>query len=281
VTDAVADRVKRYILDGSDADLRRLLRIAELMTPYCRAALERVGVQPGWRAIECGCGPIGALAVLADIVGPSGQVLGVDFSEPTVQRAKAVVETLGLSNVDVVAGDVNELDPTMVSGPFDIAFARCFLMHQPDPVHTLSRIGQLLRPGGWVVAQEPLRDPPPMSHPHLAALVTYWEFLHDLTAQVGVPRDVVNDLPRSAVSAGLEAVGQNGFFALTEPAVGFELHAMTLTASKDRAVQWGIASPADIDAVVDAIRAAKNGDYQWVTSPIFLDFAFRKPDADL
>jgi hypothetical protein len=49
----------------------------------------------------------------------------------------------------------------------------------------------------------------------------------------------------------------------------------------NRAVQWGAASPVDIDAMVDAIRAAKDGDYQWVTSPRFLDFAFGKPDADL
>jgi ubiquinone/menaquinone biosynthesis C-methylase UbiE len=136
--------VKRYILDGSDADLRRLLRIADLMTPHTRAALERAGVQPGWRAIECGCGPIGALAVLADMVGPRGRVTGVDFNEPTVQMARSVVKALDLTNVDVIAGDVNELDGATVGGPFDVVVTRLFLIHQPDPVQTLVRIGELL-----------------------------------------------------------------------------------------------------------------------------------------
>src|SRR5262249_55561095 len=206
---------------------------------------------------------------------------GVDFNEPTVQMARSVVKALDLTNVDVIAGDVNEVDGAAVSGPFDVVVTRLFLIHQPDPVQTLTRIGELLRPGGWVVAQEPLRDPPPASHPPLAALATYWELLHRLTAQAGVPRDTTNDLPRSAIAAGLEAVEQSGFFALTEPAVGFELHALTLAATKDRAVQLGVASSAEIDALVESIRAAKGGDYQWVTSPIFLDFAFRKPDTDL
>jgi SAM-dependent methyltransferase len=42
---------------------------------------------------------------------------------------------------------------------FDLAYAPLFLMHQPDPVRTLSQIARLLRPGGWVVAQEVLRKP--------------------------------------------------------------------------------------------------------------------------
>jgi SAM-dependent methyltransferase len=51
--------------------------------------------------------------------------------------------------------------------PFDLAFTRCFLMHQADPVRTLGQIAGLLRPAGWIVAHEPLRSPPPQSHPYL------------------------------------------------------------------------------------------------------------------
>ena len=37
--------------------------------------------------MDCGCGPIGALTVMADIVGPTGRVVGVDVSKPAIQRA--------------------------------------------------------------------------------------------------------------------------------------------------------------------------------------------------
>jgi hypothetical protein len=78
LAEAIADRVRRYILDGSDEDLRRLLGVAAATQETARSAFRRVGMQEGWHAIECGCGPIGALAVMAEMVGPVGRVVGVD-----------------------------------------------------------------------------------------------------------------------------------------------------------------------------------------------------------
>src|SRR5689334_5362930 len=108
--DAIADRVRRYVLDGSDEDLRRLLGVSHASADMARSALRRIGVQEGWRAIECGCGPIGALPVMAEMVGPSGTVVGVDFSEQAVQRARSIAAELRLDNVELVCGDVHDLD---------------------------------------------------------------------------------------------------------------------------------------------------------------------------
>ena len=91
-------------------------------------------------------GPLGALPVLAEMVGPDGCVLGVDFSESAVQKARSVASALRLTNVEVVAGDINELDPAALGGPFDLAYTRLFLMHQANPVQTLRQIAKLLRP---------------------------------------------------------------------------------------------------------------------------------------
>jgi hypothetical protein len=55
MAEAVTERVGRYILDGSDEDLRRLLSIAELSAEMARTAFRRVGVQQEWSAIDCGC----------------------------------------------------------------------------------------------------------------------------------------------------------------------------------------------------------------------------------
>ncbi|HEX8928883.1 MAG TPA: class I SAM-dependent methyltransferase, partial [Actinomycetota bacterium] len=162
-----------------------LLRISQAAAEMARAAFRRVGVQEGWSAIDCGCGPIGGLAVMTEMVGPGGRIVGVDFSEPAVEQARAVTSALGLGNVQVVAGDLHELNPATLGGPFDLAYTRLFLMHQANPVQTLRRIAALLRPGGWLVAQEPLRTPPPRSQPDLAALAGYWELLHQLLERAG------------------------------------------------------------------------------------------------
>src|SRR5262245_32099641 len=112
MAEAVDQRVRRYILDGADQDLRRLMSISQVSAGMARTAFLRLGVQEGWRAIDCGCGPLGGLAVIAEMVGPSGHVVGIDFSEPTVQKARSVAAALGLTNVEVVLGDVNDLDPS-------------------------------------------------------------------------------------------------------------------------------------------------------------------------
>jgi ubiquinone/menaquinone biosynthesis C-methylase UbiE len=280
MAEAITERIRRYILDGGDEDLRRLLGVAEATREMARSAFRRVGMQEGWHAIECGCGPIGALAVMAEMVGQDGRVVGVDFSEPAVQRARSAVAALELGNVEVFAGDIHELGAAAVGGPFDLAYTRFFLMHQPDPVRTLRQIARLLRPGGWVVAQEALRSPPPRSHPHLDALGAYWDLAYQVLERVGgVPHGAVDSLARSARAAGLDVVEVSGSFAIVDPELGFELHAATLQAARERAVASGVAAGQQIDDLVSDLRAAKGGGYEWVSTPFMLDLTLRKPPA--
>jgi len=280
MAEAIAERVRRYILDGSDEDLRRLLGIAETTRDMARSAFRRVGMQEGWQAIDCGCGPLGGLAVMAEMVGPAGRVVGVDLSEPAIQRARSVMAALELGNVEVIAGDIHELDAAVIGGPFDLAYTRLFLMHQPDPVRTLSQIARLLRPGGWVVAQEALRNPPPRSYPHLDALGAYWDLLHQVMERAaGVRPGVVDGLAASARAAGLEVVAVDGSFGVLDPELGFGLHAATVLAAKERAVASGVASGQQIDDLANDLHAAKDGGYEWVSMPFFLDLTLRKPAA--
>ena len=110
MAEAIAERVRRYILDGSDEDLRRLLGIAEVSGEMARSAFLRVGMQEGWHAIDCGCGPIGGLAVMAEMAGPAGRIVGVDLNKAAIQRARSIVAALELGNVELFAGDIHELD---------------------------------------------------------------------------------------------------------------------------------------------------------------------------
>jgi SAM-dependent methyltransferase len=242
-----------------------------------RRALRDAGVGPGQSAIDCGCGPIGGLAVLAELVGPSGRVVGVDANEAAIDRARSVMAALELGNVEFVVGDLHDLDVNALGGPFDVAFTRLFLMHQPDPVRTLRHIAGLLHPGGSIVAHEPLRDPAPRSYPNLDALGVYWELLHTVMQRAGLPAHTVEDLPRFARAAGLDVGAARGFFLLTDPpALGFELHAATAAAFRDRATALGV-SAETIDELVNTLRAAATADYQWVCTPFFLDLTLQKP----
>jgi SAM-dependent methyltransferase len=272
-----AQRGHSYVLDGTDSDLRRLLSIAEVAAVAARRKLEAIGVGPGWRVLDCGCGPLGALAVLSELVGPTGRVVGLDMNASTVDRALSVVSVLGLDNVEVFVGDVHDAEVSGLDPPFDLAYTRCFLMHQADPVMTLSKIAALVRPGGWVMAQEPLRDPPPCSYPPSEALRAYWETMYAAVEHFGALPDAVPRLARAAASAGLDVVEVDGHFGVNPAAVGFEIHAATATAVKDRALQSGVISEQEIDKLIAELSQAGAVGYEWVTSPYFMDLTLRKP----
>jgi sugar phosphate isomerase/epimerase len=153
-------------------------------------------------------------------------------------------------------------------------------MHQRDPAETMKRIAALLRPGGWIVAHEPLRSPPPRSSPPLDALTTYWELLNDMVERLGAPQGSVDALARVARDVGLDVVETSGFFQIVEPEQGFDLHASTIAAAKSRAIESGVGSGAEIDALERALRAAKDGGYDWVTTPFFLALTLRTPLSD-
>jgi SAM-dependent methyltransferase len=254
---------------------KRLLKIAELSAEPTRTAFRKVGMEPGWRVIDCGCGPLGALADMAEMVGPEGHVVGIDFSEPTVQRARSIASTLGLDNVEVRVGDVQDIDAQALGSAFDLAYTRLFLMHQRDPARTMERIAALLRPGGWIIAHEALRSPPPRSSPPLDALTTYWELLYDVVEQLGAPQGSVDALARRARAAGLEVVEASGFFQIVPAEQGFDLHASTVAAAKSRTIQSGLGTGDEVDALERALRAAKDGGYDWVTTPFFLALTLR------
>ena len=119
MTESLHNRMQHYVLDGSDRDLARLLLIAEVQAESARTAIVRLGDVTGWKIVECGCGPLGSLAVLSELVGPNGHVVGIDFSAPTVERARWVLTMLGVENVEVVIADLNALDTSVFAGPFD------------------------------------------------------------------------------------------------------------------------------------------------------------------
>jgi hypothetical protein len=87
----------------------------------------------------------------------------------------------------------------------------------------------------------------------------------------GVPHDAVDGLAGSARAAGLDVVEVGGSFATVDPELGFDLHAATLLAARERAVASGVAAGQQIDDLVSEIRAAKGGGYEWISTPFMLD----------
>jgi trans-aconitate methyltransferase len=80
------------VLGVSSQEQQRLLEQAQDLAPEARWLLDRLGVRPGWRAVDLGCRPLGILDLLAQQVGPEGEVLGLDLEPQFVQLARQVVK---------------------------------------------------------------------------------------------------------------------------------------------------------------------------------------------
>jgi ubiquinone/menaquinone biosynthesis C-methylase UbiE len=140
-----------YALGSTDAEHERLIRQAARLAPLTERLFLEAGIGPGQRVLDLGSG-VGDVAMLvARLVGPSGEVVGIERDTRSIVRARARVTEAGLHNVNFTQSDVNQIQS---SKPFDAAVGRFILMFLPDPVTIVSSLVQLVRPGGVLAFQE-------------------------------------------------------------------------------------------------------------------------------
>jgi 2-polyprenyl-3-methyl-5-hydroxy-6-metoxy-1,4-benzoquinol methylase len=144
--------ISDYALGYTNAEHERLIRQAMRIAPITERLFREAGIGPGHRVLDLGSG-MGDVAMLAArMVGPSGQVVGIERDASSIARAKARVASTGLRNVNFTQTDVNQI---VDDKPFDAAVGRFILMFLPDPVSVLRSVTRLVRPGGVLAFQEP------------------------------------------------------------------------------------------------------------------------------
>ncbi len=116
-------------------------------------ALDRLGLREGWRCADIGAGGGDVTVALARIVGRDGRVYAVD-SDPD-RRNQVAAAAAEAAQAQVVALTQTGEELTLPE-PLDLAYCRFLLMHVHEPVVVLKRMRAAVRPGGWVVAQEPV-----------------------------------------------------------------------------------------------------------------------------
>ncbi len=139
-------------------------------------ALDRLGVGPGWKCVDVGAGGGDVSVALAEIVGPAGRIYAVD-SDPLSRDAVAASAAAHSQVVAITQAGEDLLLPEAV----DLAFCRFLLMHVIDPARVITRMASAVKPGGWVVAQEPITaagriggrpfSMPEARHPDVGALL--------------------------------------------------------------------------------------------------------------
>jgi ubiquinone/menaquinone biosynthesis C-methylase UbiE len=140
-----------YALRRAPAETRRLQAQAQILNPTTRRVFEQAGILPGMRVLEVGSGAGDVALLLAERVGPGGEVVGVEIDPALLDMARTRVEAAGLTNVSFLAGDIASVP---LETQFDAIVGRLIFIHLRSPAAVLRRLTTYLRPGGVVAFQE-------------------------------------------------------------------------------------------------------------------------------
>lgn len=115
------------------------------LTHHSAAVFPTLPVKQGDHVLDVGCGFGDTAIQLAERVGPSGRVVGVDCCEAFLDYGRADVKAAGLGNVSFEAGDALSMPFEPV---YDFVFSRFGTMFFSNPVAGLRNMRTALKPGG-------------------------------------------------------------------------------------------------------------------------------------
>lgn len=142
----------RYLLGDSPAEIRHLVEQAAVYAPEANELFDLVGVEPGIAAIDVGCGVMGVLHLLAERIGTSGRVVGLDREPRILEAGRGLAETRALA-VEFIEADAAASG--LPRDAYDLVHARTVLLNVSNPREILAEMIRIARPGGIVAIQEP------------------------------------------------------------------------------------------------------------------------------
>ena len=147
-----ASNAGEYSLATGEAAVRRLTALHKVQSPAGRRVLLRAGLQPGMTVADLGCGVGATTHMLAEMVGPTGRVTGVDLSAAQVEQGRRLCLAEGFTNATFVVASAT--DTGLPRNSFDLVYCRYLLLHLIDPAACLQEMLGILKPGGILVVED-------------------------------------------------------------------------------------------------------------------------------
>ena len=112
----------------------------------CGLPTEFAKIKEGDTVIDLGSGAGNDAFIARKITGEKGKVIGIDFTEAMIDRARANAEKLGMNNVEFRQGDIDDMPVT--ANKADVIVSNCVLNLVPNKHKVFSEIYRVLKPGG-------------------------------------------------------------------------------------------------------------------------------------
>ncbi len=199
----------------------------------CGLPTQFARIREGDTVIDLGSGAGNDCFVARHETGPDGKVIGIDFAQPMVTKARENAEKLDFGNVEFRHGDIEEMP--VPDSTADVIVSNCVLNLVPNKRNVFSEIMRVLKPGGHFSISDivlvgelpdPLREDAEMYAGCVAGAIQKEEYLghirelgfEDLRIQKEKPIVLPDDiLDRYLSDSEVEAFknGSTGIYSIT------------------------------------------------------------------
>jgi SAM-dependent methyltransferase len=242
-----------YVLDHHNrGEGERLTLMSRLLDPMHRRYVEQLGIGPGARTLEVGCGNGTMSQWLARQVAPDGTATAVDLDLSLIE---ADVPNLVVVRGDIVAGPVAPAN-------FDLVTARAVLHHVADARIAVENLVSSVRPGGAILLIEPDFLPVGVAEP--PEIRAFWEGWLAWSRQQGIDYFIGRRLPAALAELGLDGIAATAETALYNGGSEWARYwRLTIVELRDRLVGEGKLDGQLVDAFL-----ARCADRSWWTQTI-------------
>jgi arsenite methyltransferase len=112
----------------------------------CGIPTNHAGIRPGDSVLDLGSGAGNDCFVARSIVGETGKVTGLDFTDEMLEKARRNNVIMAYENVEFVKGDIENIP--LPDSEYDVVISNCVLNLVPDKHRAFSEIMRVLKPGG-------------------------------------------------------------------------------------------------------------------------------------
>ncbi|MBY8977553.1 methyltransferase domain-containing protein [Rhodobacteraceae bacterium NNCM2] len=266
--------ISNYVIRGGEAGRERLRLLSRILQPQTASLLGHVGLAPGMKCLDIGCGGGDVTVEIARVAGPGGLVVGCDLDAPQLDIARREAAALGLTNIRFEQADA--MVPDEPDQAYDLVFARMILCHVPHPARVLDSMIGHVRPGGTVVAED-IDFRGHFTSPDCPELTEYMAIVYRIMRNRGGEPDLGPALPPMLKAHGLRDVGMRVAQVAAMTGESKLIHAVTMEAVADVAIADGLTTAAEAARIASALYRFAERDDTVMSLPRYIQTWGTKP----
>lgn len=112
----------------------------------CGLPTEHAYMKEGDTVVDLGSGAGNDAFVARSVVGATGRVIGIDFTEKMIEKARANSDRLGFNNVEFRQGDIEKMP--LSANVADVVVSNCVMNLVPNKAKAFGETFRVLKPGG-------------------------------------------------------------------------------------------------------------------------------------